>query len=173
MYKVLTIDPGRGLGYAFWPSLRRSMDKPLIQPTAYGCINMPVEGLWELRAKALFWEFVNLASDFEPKHVIVENQALWGGSTKSFTAGVKGSLFKLSHVTGLILAAAFILEADAHLVQPMIWKGTLPNRLVKQRVLKAMGKQFDAVEHTFDALGLGFSIQGVLKGDNKIWSLAE
>jgi hypothetical protein len=48
-------------------------------------------------------------------------------------------LIHLAHVSGVLLASAFLYTKDAHLVKPHDWKGSVPKGIHQARTLKRAG----------------------------------
>jgi hypothetical protein len=48
-------------------------------------------------------------------------------------------LIHLAHVSGVLLASAFLYTTDAHLVKPHDWKGSVPKGIHQARTLKRAG----------------------------------
>ena len=170
---TVTADPGVDTGLVLWPDLRQDINAPLCHPIEIATCSMPHVGFWELRARVLFDRIMDYMAKWKPECLIVEDQALWGGKLKSYTAGVQGDLFKLSHVAGMLLAGGYMYGCVVRLIPVITWKGQLPKSVTKARCMKFCKDEFMRNSHVADAVGMGYSIQGVLKGDSKIWPITQ
>lgn len=169
MPRILTVDPGQQTGYAFWPRIRSAPEDAIVEPTSFGEVSFDIGETWEEKAKILYWRFKVAVSELAPEEVFVEDQSLWAGSVRSYTAGVRGDLFKLSHIAGMLLACGLEMRANIHLVAPSSWKGQLPHNVVVKRVQEKLNLYSVRSEHIIDALGIGLYLQGAMGGFQHIW----
>jgi len=163
--RALFIDPGLvGTGYAYYPELYLSGNKAHFEPPVrFGNVYPKKRSRWELKSQELCAWFDGFTNGIKPNVVIIEFPELWVNSTKSFTATVKGDLFKLTYLIG---GMGDIVRRNGVynlvLVTPMEWKGQLPKKVVESRIKKRFPKLENVDDHSADAIGMGMAAQGIL-----------
>ena len=157
--EVVTVDPGQGgTGWATWGWINYGEIHP---PLDFGVID--VRDMSERNALNAVWS--RLDSIIAAEHcttLVIESTALWGGSARSQAATATGELFITARLIGGIERIAQ-QRGVRHVVLPRAqdWKGQLPKRVVKARVLKKLGVK--CRNHEADAVGIGLAAMGQLE----------
>jgi len=142
---TLTVDPGfGGTGWAFW----KGDDSPLTG------VFKP-EDL--MNGFALFDD---LLTRMKPELAIIEDCEVWGGSGKSVAAVNSGALFVLQALLGGYAGICFSHGIAFQFIKAKKWKGQLPDTAVDKRIFRINGQKYR--HHESSAVGIGFSIAGVL-----------
>ncbi len=157
--QVVTVDPGRGgTGWAAWKCVEYGRPRT---PHDFGVID--VRDMSERNALEIVWS--QLDSIIAAEHcttLVIESTALWGGSARSQAAAATGELFITARLIGGIERIAQ-QRGVYYVVLPRAqdWKGQLPKRVVKARVLKKLGVK--CRNHEADAVGIGLAAMGQLE----------
>lgn len=155
---VLCIDPGiGGTGLAYF----QKGDEPTYTET--------------LKSQSKTWTTVALnityslrgviggdCPDITPLYVVIEWPSLWSGSAKSYSAGIKGDLFKLTSLIGMLIheCGAYHYSDGLILLPVADWKGQLSKKAVDARIKRVLGKKYP--NHVSDAVGMGLFLKGLL-----------
>jgi Holliday junction resolvasome RuvABC endonuclease subunit len=155
--RVLTVDCGDHTGWAYW-------EKDNIQePNAYGCINLLASAKsWDKarQLRYMFDKFTNVVDDYKPASIVLETLEAWGNDEESLAAVRSGSLFKLAYLIGGYIHIAGKC-AEVELILAREWKGQMDKEATKFRVQRVAGQRYSN-SHVYDAIGMGYSLMGVL-----------
>ena len=153
---LIFIDPGiSGTGYAVWEERFFSIYSATgVQPMAYGIINNK-----DIEAQLI--NFKTLIVISKAKKVYIEDAAFMTGSLKGQAAAKTGSVVKLAQYIGRLQQICQELRVTTELISVMKWKGTLPKRVVWDRIFKVL-PDLKAKSHALDAIGLGLWKMGVI-----------
>jgi hypothetical protein len=154
---ILTVDPGIHTGIAHFPWPKTSV------PTIYEC--NAGKGKIEDKLESLhgqFQEAITLAN--EERTVVdcyIEGVEWWEGDLISRTAGSRGNLSFLAYIVGVYSSVCVVNNIKVHLVLAREWKGQMSKEVTAERVRRVNGLTYKS-PHITDAVGIGFSLQGVL-----------
>ncbi len=156
--RVIFIDPGiGGTGYAIWFygefSSYESGDT-LYGPNEYGIINCK-------DVNVQLEKFKRMIAYFRPLLMYIEDAAFMTGSLKGQAAARTGSVVKLAQYIGRLQQICQELRVTTELISVMKWKGTLPKKVVWDRIFKVL-PDLKAKSHALDAIGLGLWKMGVI-----------
>lgn len=156
--RVIFIDPGiGGTGYAVWSYgefLSYESGDTLCGPNEYGVINCK-------DVNVQLEEFKRMIARFRPLLIHIEDAAFMPGSVKGQAAAKTGSVVKLAQYIGRLQQICADLDCEAELISVMKWKGTLPKKVVWDRIFKVL-PDLKAKSHALDAIGLGLWKMGVI-----------
>ena len=146
---LVFIDPGiSGTGYAVW---EKKFFNPYsasgIQPIAHGII-------FNKNVEIQLINFKNIMVRYSACKVYIEDAAFMTGSLKGQAAARTGSVVKLAQYIGRLQQICADLDCEAELISVMKWKGTLPKKVVWDRIFKVL-PDLKAKSHALDAIGLG------------------
>lgn len=151
---LIFIDPGiSGTGYAVWSKFRFKYYTPVIT-NIHGIINKKDVNIQLDKFKTLIKSFI-------PCKVYIEDAAFMTGSVKGQAAAKTGSVVKLSQYIGRLQQICADLDCETELISVMKWKGTLPKKVVWDRIFKVL-PDLKAKSHALDAIGLGLWKMGVI-----------
>lgn len=152
----LSIDPGAdGTGIAVWHggTLNTVYDLRASRPSMSW--NLRVEEIVELFDERGAIEYVTAAYCERPQFF---------HTAKGGEAAASDSLTKLSHVTGMLHGICVVRGVAWHFVDINKWKGNLPKKLVRERVLAQLGDsgvlKGTYRSHVYDAIGIGLYVLG-------------
>lgn len=153
---LIFIDPGiSGTGYAVWEKEFFSIYAASgVQPKHYGLIH-------KIDVEVQLKEFKELIKMLSPCKVYIEDAAFMTGSVKGQAAARTGSVVKLAQYIGRLQQICADLDCEAELISVMKWKGTLPKKVVWDRIFKVL-PDLKAKSHALDAIGLGLWKMGVI-----------
>jgi hypothetical protein len=163
--RLITLDPGLGgTGWSFWDSLENGA---AAKPQQTGCLR-PSRGEHQnmqnlvQRCYELQGQLESLCIAIQPRSAGVEFPVLFSGSAMSLASAGSGDLFKLTCLTGGLLAVLtrFIEVSEIRLLTPASWKGQMNKKILYNRVKLALGTTYP--NHTLDAVGMGLSMIGQL-----------
>lgn len=98
--------------------------------------------------------FNNLLDSLDPDILVIED-CEYRSSHKGIVSAGSGALSLLSKIVG---GYAMLSRCPVILVPAMAWKGNLPEKAVRRRVVTATNTQYR--EHEQEAVGIGLSIFG-------------
>lgn len=163
--RLITLDPGLGgTGWAFWDHLESGL---AVAPGQTGCLHPSREehqsiGNLVQRCYELQGQLESLCIAIQPRSAGVEFPVLFAGSAMSLASAGSGDLFKLTCLTGGLLAVLtrYIEVHEIRLLPPAGWKGQMNKKIVGNRVKLAIGSTYP--NHILDAVGMGLSMIGEL-----------
>jgi len=155
---ILTIDPGDNTGLSFWN------EQGEIVSTDFFCLKAKQKSLSTPDKIRLLCTMFKAA--IEDKHidcVIIEGVSLWGQSTKSQTAALRGDTFRLAYLVGAYINVLheYSTMVDVMLVDVREWKGSLPTDVLIREVTNFVGYA-PKNEHVACAIGIGMHHLGKL-----------
>lgn len=161
--KVLTVDPGWNTGWALWLSDNKPLTGIIKEPPRRKIIKLE-----PMRLSFMFGYFRILLETHSPLEVIIEGVEMWSGNVKSMTAAQRGNLFSLAYIVGGYIECCSSRGISCKLVYPrgnkakeqVMWKGQLNAKQLAARIKRINGETYP--EHIREAVGIGFSVMGVL-----------
>jgi hypothetical protein len=159
----LTIDPGLNTAIAIWTNNNHLIDTVEFTINKYKHKkDMTIEHkltLMRLFLSSKIGKYLNYIN-----HVHIESVELWGGSSLSYMAGIRGDLFLLSYLVGIYFEFFISKQINTYLVSAHTWKGQLAYNALLIRVTNILKLDENTYsEHAINALGLGLYTQGRLK----------
>jgi len=155
---ILTIDPGINTGIAHF---KTHDDK---RPDVYE-LRAPIKGSIEDRIKYLSNKFnvlIYLCNNIRLcSSCYIESVEFWQQNLTSVTSAVRGNLSFLAYIVGAYSAICLRNEIEVHLLPARAWKGQMDKEVTAERVRRVNGITYKN-SHITDAVGIGFSLQGVL-----------
>ena len=157
---ILTIDPGINTGIAHF---KTHDDK---RPNVYE-IRARKDASIEKRLLNIHVEFNTLLYIIEEEEksdlvsCYIESVEYWEQNLISRTSAVRGNLSFLSYMVGVYSSVCFQHGIEVHLLPARAWKGQMDKEVTAERVRRVNGITYKN-SHITDAVGIGFSLQGVL-----------
>lgn len=168
----VSIDPGMNTGMACWDG------NVLVAAYTF----RPKEGIegdsdesvdWIPRALNVVEQAKEIMFHHEPMRIYMENSFFSVGSAKTMVAGLSGSIIQLAMVSGMLIHAALQIEQaqDVQLIKPKVWKGNLPDEILKKRVIEWAAESSQNSQifqrrppsiHAYCAIGIGLHVLGKL-----------
>ena len=164
---VVFIDPGLGgSGWAAWSTISNCHGPIPEIPYGFGVIHGSRAADWKLQCLEIWRLFESLYNMHDWKTLVIEYPSLWEGSAVSHAAA-SGEESNLSKMYFLIGGLTCIWHRNSVaslpiLISPQAWKGQLPKSIVIDRIQKYFPPGVQIPDHAGDALGMGFSLQGLL-----------
>lgn len=91
--------------------------------------------------------------------IIIEGVSFWGDSIKSEVSAKTGSLTLLSYIVGSYLNVCAMHQDEVYDILFQQWGGQMKPDMVRERVQRITKQKFNN-QHTYDAVGMGLSVQG-------------
>jgi hypothetical protein len=158
----LSVDPGENAGVAVW---RSSTWSTLCRPAAYAVYTPQIAGQYHVKCEDVYTRLWGFLDRYRPiSHVYVEWPAVWIDGGSGYEAAMEGSVVKLAYSVGWVHALALALNATFVPVQIREWKGTLPKRVVTDRIQEMIGVRYP--DHAGDAVGIGLHCKGFRLADD-------
>jgi len=161
LVNVVSVDPGWNTGLAYWMGDNTPITDIIVEPPKRKKIKLEVN-----RVYFMFDKFEAYIKSKNPDMLIIEGVEMWTGSTRSMTSAARGDLFALAYLVGGYIAICYRLKIQVKLVyarggkERTTWKGQLGSEQVAARILRING--IDYPEHIREAVGMGFSVMGIL-----------
>jgi len=157
--RIMFVDPGLGgSGSAYWLELESHSTQHTRSPDAFAqWLPEKRSGPWLQRFDRCLTWYASLLETYEPQLVVIERPVVWDNE-KSTASARSGNLLKLVMLVGGMIAVTPFVPVE--LPAPGEWKGQLPKRVMKKRLLKRFGQSFP--EHAADAVAMGLAAQGGL-----------
>ena len=161
---LLTCDPGDNTALVFWSDMPKPVkydffklkekEKKLSIAKRHKIMVAHMKGTLQQ------WRYFYPGDKFK---LIIEGVSLWGGSTKSQTAAMKGDSFRLSYLVGGYITAfqEVFPNGVVEVVDVRTWKGSLPTPVLINEVNRFTGRVPDN-EHIACAVGIGMHDKGDL-----------
>ena len=152
---TLCIDPGFNTGWAYF--LKVGTIDPLVgefksaKSNRVRCIE---DRLLDLRCS-----FLPVLRETKPNQVLIES-AEGRGDLVGSVAAVRGDTIKLGYIIGSFWATCFQFRIPCDFILRRQWAGQLSDKALIKRIERVNGRTYR--EHERDAVGMGFSLQGVL-----------
>ena len=150
----MSVDPGLNTAYAIWDE-----DIELIDTGVFRIRSGKYTS--EKKLCDLWRSFNAITRKSKITECCIEGVQVWMGSTRSVTAASTGKLMLLSYLVGGYCHICHLEGISFRIINPTEWKGQMSKEVVKRRVERALGQNFDN-EHIVDAIGLGLSTWGDL-----------
>lgn len=163
--RCLTIDPGWNTGIAYWVGDLDPITQVIKEPARRKKIKIEPERLDYMFRK--FDSIVRIYKD-EIDRCYIEGVELWAYNLRSMTSAKRGDLFALAYMVGGYTAMCQRNGIEVMLLYPtgekkkerVAWKGQLDARKLAARIVRINNKTYP--EHVREAVGMGFSILGIL-----------
>jgi len=160
---TITVDPGWNTGMAYWIGDYTPLVFVIKEPPKRKKIKLE-----PTRLAYMFTEFKSFLMSKKVKLCVIEGVELWAGNVRSMTSASRGDLFALAYIVGGYLSICQQLGIRTKLVYPrgnkakekIRWKGQLDNEALDERIMMINGVTYK--EHVREAVGIGFSIMGIL-----------
>ncbi|NJR72707.1 MAG: hypothetical protein HC773_01360 [Scytonema sp. CRU_2_7] len=158
---TLTVDPGWNTGLAYWIGDKEPIVSIIKEPPRRKKIKLE-----PTRLKYMFDKFEAYVKSRSIETCVIEGVEMWSGSTKSMTSAARGNLFSLAYIVGGYINICYRLGIHVKLVYPrgggdrVMWKGQLDATKLAARIHRINSKIYP--EHIREAVGIGFSIMGIL-----------
>jgi hypothetical protein len=147
MKNVLTIDPGKVTGWAYWKQLTKQKFAPKEVGTVTKDHYRELDTLINLRWMPLTCVFI-------------EGQELRSDAS-SYASAKSGVLLELAQQAGWYAGICWSThDCTVEFILPSKWKGQLSKKQLRDRVEKIAGEYF--TEHIADAVGMGLYLVGKL-----------
>ena len=167
--RLLAVDPGLKLGWAFFPENR-------YYPTKVGLIKPQLNSKADffMRLHSTTSQFSAVVKKLAPQEVAIE----WPGYFDSLVGGAaakQGSLVKLAFGVGQLALIAHAFGAEFVPVRVTEWKGQIPKKVVNKIITKKLSaprlRALKPEDDSWDAVGIGLYLRGVLyneEGQKKV-----
>jgi len=151
---TLTVDPGFFTGLAYWVGTNTPITKVLkIKKLKKKTLS------FEDKIDLLSIQFKAFCAIYKPHTVYIESTTVYAQSAKSMSA--TKHLMHLNLLIGEYRSIAKMCGAiKVKTLEPMEWKGQLSKEAVDKRIFRINNTKY--AEHISDAVGIGFSIEGIL-----------
>jgi len=169
---MVSVDPGvNALGWALWrwdPPHRKN----LATPDECGIVNAPARLRMtpHQRVDYLADTLCERLDGMRPNMVVVEWAEFRAGDAVGHSAAARDDLGMLCFAAGVLCRWGL----ESHLAPVSKWKGSLPKRVVHERVVRAVGVEARNGErfnsHAVDAVGIGLWAKGFNLDDGRVFS---
>lgn len=150
LFDTLTVDPGDHTAYAYWHGTADPVTGQFNVVKAKKILS------GEEKLLAMLPKFCAVLKSFQPKCCIIEDVRVYTGSAVSMASAARGDLIGLARLIGAYCEACRVRGVDFQLMQPMHWKGQMPDSVVKKHVEMILKKEYRS-EHVISALGIGLA----------------
>lgn len=161
----MTVDPGWNTGIAYWTGDNDPVTYVIKEPPRRKKIKIE-----PARLKFMYTSFRKIIETLPtvPDICIIEGVEMWTGNVRSLTAAQRGNLFALAYLVGGYINICHMFCMTVKLVYPrgnkakgqIMWKGQLTPEMVAKRIYRINKTKYP--EHIREAVGIGFSVMGVL-----------
>jgi hypothetical protein len=165
LVNVITCDPGWNTGLAYWMGDYTPITYIIKEPPRRKKIKIE-----PARLKFMFQKFNAILCSHAPlvDSVYIEGVEMWSGNVRSLTAAQRGDLFSLAYLVGGYISICQSKGVSVKLVYPrgnkakgrVMWKGQLNTEKLIKRIYRINQQKYP--EHIREAVGIGFSVMGVL-----------
>ena len=150
----MSFDPGYNTGWVCW------LDGKMVDSGTVRLFGKAKDMTTDLQhLKLLGAGFRCEIEEHKPSEVVLEGVSLWGGSSKSQAAALRGDTFWLAYLVGVYIAICHEFSIQVTVVDVRTWKGSLPLEALQKWVQRQVGTTMSN-EHEYCAAGIGLHYFG-------------
>jgi hypothetical protein len=155
---TVTVDPGDNTGVAIW------RNDQIVETVFFNLKGKEKKQSVADRHHIMCRKFLSAVAAIDTiDKFIIEGVSLWGQSTKSQAAALRGDTFRLAYLVGgyVNVIQTIFPSCDVQVVDVREWKGSLPTDALIREVTLFTGNE-PTNEHVACAIGIGMHAIGKL-----------